>query len=63
MDQSKKVMELRRCAAEHLADAVAFEVGGQSVEALQAFEDALNAERWAVYFEGKHSAKHPGVKR
>lgn len=41
----------RRHAAEYLADALAFEAGGRPAEADRAFEDALNAERWAVFYE------------
>jgi hypothetical protein len=53
----------RERAAEYLADALAFEAGGQSAEAQQAFGDAVNAERWAVYYEakaGEHRARNTG---
>lgn len=47
----------REHADELLADALAFEAGGQPQEAQRLFDDALNAERWAVYHEAK-AAEH-----
>jgi hypothetical protein len=41
----------RDYAAAYLEEALWNEEHGRPVAALQAFEDALNAERWAVYYE------------
>jgi hypothetical protein len=46
-----RAAQARERAAEYLADALAFEAGGQPTDALLAFEDALDQERWAVYYE------------
>lgn len=53
----------REHAVELFADALAFEAGGQPAEAQRAFDDAVNAERWAVYYEAKaaeHRARNTG---
>lgn len=50
---SRHASQARERAAEYLEEALAFEAGGQPGDALLAFEDALNAERWAVYYEQK----------
>lgn len=48
----------REYAAEYFAEAMDADARGRPVEAHQAFDDALNAEKWAVFYEARVAAKN-----